>query len=65
LATGGDWPAVVFCNADVDALETVAAAQGVASMPTTMAFRGGKKLGEVVGTSRAAIAELLATHGTA
>jgi thioredoxin-like negative regulator of GroEL len=55
-------PDVVFAVVDVDALEAVAAAQGVSSMPTTMAFRGGKKLGEVVGASKVAIAELLATH---
>jgi thioredoxin-like negative regulator of GroEL len=62
LATSGDWAGVTFAVVDVDALEAVAAAQGITSMPTTMAFKGGKKLGEVIGTSKAAIAELLTTH---
>jgi thioredoxin 1 len=62
LATSGDWAGVAFAVVDVDALESVAAAQGVSSMPTTMAFKGGKKLGEVIGANKSAIAELLATH---
>jgi thioredoxin-like negative regulator of GroEL len=62
LATSGDWADVTFAVVDVDALESVAGAQGVTSMPTTMAFKGGQKLGEVIGTSKAAIADLLAKH---
>jgi thioredoxin 1 len=50
-----DYPDVRFYKLDVDQVTNVASGLGVSAMPTFFFFRGGEKVGEVVGAKLSAI----------
>jgi thioredoxin 1 len=53
---------VVFLKVDVDELGETSAREGVSAMPTFYFYKGGKKVGDVVGASNAKIQELVEKH---
>lgn len=50
-----DYPDVDFYKVDVDQVTTVASELGVRAMPTFYLFKGGEKVGEVVGANPPAL----------
>lgn len=53
-------PEARFYKLDVDEVPDVAQELGVRAMPTFMVFRGGEKVGEVVGANQKALEALVA-----
>lgn len=55
VAFSMDYPEVDFYKVDVDQVASVASELGVRAMPTFFFFKGGEKVGEVVGANPSAI----------
>ncbi len=53
------YPGARFYKLDVDEVPDVAQELGVRAMPTFMVFRGGEKVGEVVGANEKALEALV------
>lgn len=53
------YPAARFYKLDVDELPDVAQELGVRAMPTFIVFRGGEKVGEVVGANQKGLEALV------
>ncbi len=58
-------PDVQCVKVDVDQNQQAAAMAGVSAMPTFMAYKNGKKIGEVVGANEAGIRQLVEKAKTA
>ena len=57
------YPAARFYKLDVDEVPDVAQELAVRAMPTFMVFRGGEKVGEVVGANQKALEALVEKEG--
>lgn len=55
----GENPDCIFLKVDVDDCDDIAQAENVSAMPTFKAYRGGKKLGEVVGANPNKLKEMV------
>ena len=63
VAMSNDYPSARFYKLDVDEVPDVAQELGVRAMPTFMVFRGGEKVGEVVGANQKALEALVVKEG--
>ena len=63
VAMSNDYPSARFYKLDVDEVPDVAQELGVRAMPTFMVFRGGEKVGEVVGANQKALEALVEKEG--
>ena len=55
-------PEVEFVKVDVDSADDVAAHCGVRAMPTFQFFKGGEKVGEMMGADQNKLVEMIAKH---
>eukprot|EP01099_Mayorella_cantabrigiensis_P005750 TRINITY_DN464_c0_g1_i2.p1 TRINITY_DN464_c0_g1~~TRINITY_DN464_c0_g1_i2.p1 ORF type:complete len:107 (-),score=27.12 TRINITY_DN464_c0_g1_i2:124-444(-) len=55
-------PDVVFLKVDVDQARDVATNEGISAMPTFFAYKGGKKVDEVVGASEPGLRQMISKH---
>ena len=58
-----DFPSARFYKLDVDEVPDVAQELAVRAMPTFMVFRGGEKVGEVVGANEKSLKALVEKEG--
>jgi len=59
LSQEGEYKNLQYYKIDVDEVSEAAAEVGISAMPTFMVFKGGNKIGEVVGANPPALEDLL------